>query len=111
MPVESLIVLHRTTDGPLMINLEEGRTMAFISRKPRAMTIEEYVEVSAFHAFEDAVRNGCLVVSGVPDDIEEIRREATPKEVVEPPGEPKEIQMEWDDHLDPSPLYGSTTHG
>ena len=93
MPDEEIsIEIRRASDGPLMINLSEDRTLAFLSPRTRQMTLDEYLDISSFDAFNDAVRKGVVKVSGVPHDIEEIRRRRAQADDVEE-------QMEWDDLL------------
>jgi len=99
MPDEEIsIEIRRATDGPLMINLSDDRRLAFMSPRPRLMTLDEYLDISSFDAFNDAVRKGVVKVSGVPHDIERIRRRRVRTDEGKRADDVEE-QMEWDDLL------------
>lgn len=92
------ISLTRNTPGPLFVNMDDDRKIVFMSRKPRMMTVDEYLEVSSHESFRRAVENGYLKVDGLPDDIDRLRSKFLSKN--DPVPETKENQFEWDDHIE-----------
>ena len=85
------ITIERKTEGPLIINLSPDRVLALMSRRKRVLTLDEYIDLSSFPEFEAAIEKGLILLSGLPDDVDEIKK----KDTIE---RDHILEMEWDDY-------------